>query len=274
MTFVQRSILISGAGLALLILASAIHNDPLRFLPCTWVEIHERDYKLQTEAERECIPKQYEFMRSKREQAVENDSATWPKYENQRLGFSLKYPDSIAGKRVVFIESGNVTFVRLEGSPLHERQNELQGKNESTILLKAKEIEGESFLSWAIIIREAKGTKELAQFIDERFNNAGYGYKCQLGQLYPEDVTKFWVGIEEVHPAGTPGAPNSDIGSCWINWIYSFWYSPKHERMAYFDVGQDGNFKYDANSVYCSESNSPCDADWEMRNSFEFIERK
>jgi hypothetical protein len=137
-------------------------------------------------------------------------------------------------------------------------------------LSKAKEIEKDDQPSsgttrWVISFYENVPENNLQGVIDDRFNKP-YGFQCLYGGLATtsEPGTYDIKLTPKIHP---PDDGANEQGSCWINWASPILYSPEYKRVAVWDIGQNGSF-------VIPDCKYSCDADWEMLNSFRFIDKK
>lgn len=215
---------------------------------------------------------------AEREQRLlEEQSKKWPVYTNSRLGISLKYPREVAGDDAVFFQAGNIVIVTTRSSDLYIRRGELALETDKEILDKFEEIKSQDThtfpnAGWAIWVRDIHSDSALEQFIQDRFEDSK-GDGCKLGKKHDSSTEGIYdIGIESVRleKEGEPDYP----GSCWINWMMTFKYSPQYQRAAMWDIGQEYMFAADL-QTNCSSSNS-CDwspADRIMADSFNFVPR-
>ncbi|OGZ54268.1 MAG: hypothetical protein A3B25_02540 [Candidatus Ryanbacteria bacterium RIFCSPLOWO2_01_FULL_48_26] len=180
------------------------------------------------------------------------ESKNWPMYKNTNLGFTLKYPPVVYNGNTVFIPAGNVVFVTTDTSNLYKKRSQLPSSDEQSIINKAEKLEDKRVLAWVIKVRKIITDEELDRFIKDHFGDG-----CKLGKRYPTDnADTFSIGVEQIVQG------DMDTGSCFINWIALVKYSPKFQRAAIWDMGQD--------SVFDLASGYP--ADRLMEQSFQFIE--
>jgi hypothetical protein len=106
---------------------------------------------------------------------IDKLSATWPTYQNTRLGIALKYPPHIKDGTVEFVEAGNIIFVTNSTSNLYSHRNELPDGNEQEILDAAKKYM-DGFVAWAIVTGDAHSKADLSSFIT---NLKG----CEIGPM-------------------------------------------------------------------------------------------
>ena len=196
---------------------------------------------------------------------LELQSLFWPTYSNSSLGISFKYPNLPDGEKIVFIQTGNILFVTNASSSLYTHQSELIGKNDSEILKKAEEING-NLVSWAIWVRDASNDQQLSDLIEDRYGNLFPG-GCKLGKKTSSNQKNISdVAIDAVQ--GDSGYADS---SC-INWIASFKFSSEFSRAALWDIGQEGKFFVDnSDAQWCKDYR--CQADYLMAKSFKFISK-
>jgi hypothetical protein len=198
---------------------------------------------------------------------VDEQSATWPTYQNTRLGISLRYPPHIKDGTVEFVEAGNIVFVTNSTSDLYAHRNDLPNESNQEILDAAKKYM-DGLVAWAIVTGDAHSKADLSSFIA---NLKG----CEIGPLGTTTQSGVYnVGLVPVKP-GPPDDPNGPDSSCWINWIMAFKYSPEHQRAAKWDIGQEGRFilsSSDVDDPNCDEV-YVCAADSAMKASFRFIPR-
>jgi hypothetical protein len=198
---------------------------------------------------------------------IDELSATWPTYENPRLGIALRYPPHIKDGTVEFVEAGNIIFVTKSSSELYNHRNDLPNGSDQEILDAAKKYM-DGFVAWAIVTGDAHSKADLSSFIT---NLKG----CEIGALGTTTHSGVYnVGLVPVKP-GPPDDPNGADSSCWINWIMAFKYSPEYQRAAKWDVGQEEHFMLSSSDLDDPNCDGvyDCAADSAMMVSFEFIQR-
>ena len=173
--------------------------------------------------------------------------ATWSKYVNDELGFSIDVPDKIYGyygcdpKKVirvpvkVFEDNKNgIVYISQEYYYISEYDNELRqyvGECEKT----ANSLN--SFLGgWAISIRTVKNDEELDDFI-----KANYGAGCYAGNR------KSWwqEGVYEITIGGWDQWENLGTTDCPVNYKYKVLYIPEKNKFMSVKLGQESTFQTD-----------------------------
>jgi hypothetical protein len=198
---------------------------------------------------------------------IDGLSATWPTYENPRLGIALKYPPHIKEGTVAFVEAGSIVFITNSTSDLYGHRDDLPHGSEQEILNAAKKYT-DGFVAWAIVTGDAQSKADLSSFIT---NLKG----CEIGALGTTTQSGVYnVGLVPVKP-GPPDDPNGADSSCWINWIMAFKYSPEYQRGAKWDIGQEGHFMLSSSDLDDPNCDGvyDCAADSAMMASFKFIPR-
>lgn len=188
----------------------------------------------------------------------------WIAYKNEPLGISFSHPQSVNGKEMVFFQVGNTLFVTVDSSPIYLHRGEITGADYVAVMKSEKELEQKYSVLWGdtpwmIVVQDANGDKGLNAIIRDYF---GRGYKfgdgCTLGSTTPSSVDGVYdVSVDPVRP-GAAGKYDAD-SSCFINWMVSFKYSPKYNRAAIWDLGQDSRFT---------------DNDRDISKTFNFIDKQ
>ncbi len=200
------------------------------------------------------------------ESQMQLQSKQWPLYKSTTLGVSFRYPRLIDQGELVFFQAGDVVFVTRASASLYAHRNELFSKSDSAILEKAKSIEDQdtSFPkgSWKVWVRDARSDEDLNQIVKDTFGDG-----CKVGEkVMSSQPGTYDVSIDPVKP-GVESKSDPD-SSCFINTRISFKFSPRFQRAALWNLGQEGAFLLNN----CSDVNY-CDADQYMAQSFTFIPR-
>jgi len=171
--------------------------------------------------------------------------ASWNKYINNDLGFSIQVPktvtnslgcftseaDSTTSPVTVFTDTPN-NAVYISTDYAYNDQCELV-KNSLSLL----QSEQSRAPAWKIVFQSIQNSAELDQFIKDVFLA-----ECTVEDLQPaiqEDVF-------------TPELNYSNEGGvgCFINWVSYTYYSPSREKAVHWDVGQDSTFVLQGTKVF------------------------
>lgn len=200
---------------------------------------------------------------------VTDQSKQWPVFTSDKLGVSLKYPPRVASGETVFIELENFLIVTTQESDLYLHRQELSQDTDILTFEKYWEIKNKDThtfpnASWAIWIREITSDAELEEFIDDRFSKPAYD--CKLGAKSSTDRNGLLkVNIDAIQPIEDD--PNDPGSGCFINWMMKFVYSPKHQKAAMWDLGQNTFFWPN----FTKENRDYSSADQIMAESFTFL---
>ena len=173
--------------------------------------------------------------------------ATWSKYVNDELGFSIDVPDKVYGyygcdpKKAIRVpvkvfedDENGIVYISQEyyykseyDSELHKYVGECEKITNSL----------ESFLGgWAISIRTVKNDEELDEFIKEN-----YGPGCYAGDR------KSWGqdGVYEIRIGGWDQWENLGTTDCPVNYRYKVLYIPEKNKFMSVKLGQESTFHTD-----------------------------
>ncbi len=165
----------------------------------------------------------------------------WFWYENEDLGFKMKYPKEAGSYQPKAIEDGNIVYFTSNKYTENEAMEAVSSG--------ASEYEKINGRPWSMLIKDVKNEEEV-----EFFTKEVYGNDCEFEGVEKAEEME---GLYRVKIRG--GGTESD---CFLNYAFVIFYSPEKGRIATWSIGQAPSFFIGENRIA---------VDRVMRESFEFL---